>query len=104
VEKLSASIVIVGSGIGGATTAYALAKRGIDVLIIEHGDYIPKEPENWSPHAIFIDQRYKPNETWIDENNREFVPGVHYFVGGNSKVYGAALQDFDIRISEELNI
>ena len=93
-EKLSASVVIVGSGIGGATTAYALAERGIDVLIIERGDFIPKEPENWSPQAIFLDQRYKPNETWIDENNKEFVPGVHYFVGGNSKVYGAALPRF----------
>jgi choline dehydrogenase-like flavoprotein len=87
-------VVIIGSGIGGATTAYALARRGIEVLIVERGDYLPVEPENWSEHAIFIDKRYKPKETWLDDKEKEFVPGVHYFVGGNSKVYGAALPRF----------
>jgi len=92
--QIQAPVVIIGSGIGGATTAYALAKRGIEVLIVERGDYLPVEPENWSEHAIFIDKRYKPKETWLDEKGKEFVPGVHYFVGGNSKVYGAALPRF----------
>jgi choline dehydrogenase-like flavoprotein len=93
-QEYSASVVVIGSGIGGATTAYALAKRGIDVLIVERGDYLPKEPENWSPQAIFIDKRYKPDEKWLDQRGHEFSPGVHYFVGGNSKVYGAALPRF----------
>ena len=93
-ENLSASVVVIGSGIGGSTTAYALAMKGIDVLVIERGDYLPKEPENWSPQAIFIDQRYKPSEKWLDGSGNEFGPGVHYFVGGNSKVYGAALPRF----------
>ena len=93
-ENLSAAVVVIGSGIGGATTAFALAKKGIDVLVIERGDYLPKEPENWSPQAIFIDQRYKPTEKWLDGSGKEFGPGVHYFVGGNSKVYGAALPRF----------
>ena len=92
--QINSQVVIIGSGIGGATTAYALAKRGIEVLILERGDYLPVEPENWSEHAIFIDKRYKPKETWLDEKGKEFVPGVHYFVGGNSKVYGAALPRF----------
>ena len=93
-QDTQADVVIIGSGIGGATTAYALAKKGIEVLIIERGDYLPKEPENWSAQAIFIDKRYKPNETWLDSDDNEYVPGVHYFVGGNSKVYGAALPRF----------
>jgi choline dehydrogenase-like flavoprotein len=94
VNERTASVVIVGSGIGGATTAYALAERGIDVLILERGKFLPQEPENWSPHAIFIERRYKPDEKWIDEEGEEFSPGVHYYVGGNSKVYGAALPRF----------
>lgn len=93
-ENLSAPIVIIGSGIGGATTALALARKGIDVLILERGDYLPQEAENWSEQAIFIDKRYKPKETWLDKNGKEFVPGVHYYVGGNSKVYGASLPRF----------
>jgi len=99
-QNLCSTVVIIGSGIGGATTAYALAKRGVEVLVIERGDYLPQEPENWSAQAIFVEKRYKPRETWVDESGRQFVPGVHYFVGGNSKVYGAALprfraEDFD---------
>ena len=91
---IEVDVAIVGSGIGGATTAYALAQKGIKSLILERGDYLPSEPENWSPQAIFFDKRYKPNEKWVDEAGVEFVPGVHYFVGGNSKVYGASLPRF----------
>ena len=101
-QDTEAQVVIIGSGIGGATTAYALAKKGIEVLILERGDYLPKEPENWSAQAIFIDKRYKPNETWLDKDDNEYVPGVHYFVGGNSKVYGAALPRFRQQDFEEL--
>jgi choline dehydrogenase-like flavoprotein len=101
-QDAHAEVVIIGSGIGGATTAYALAKKGIEVLIIERGDYLPTEPENWSAQAIFIDKRYKPNETWLDRDDNEYVPGVHYFVGGNSKVYGAALPRFREADFEEI--
>ena len=90
----TAPVVIIGSGMGGGTTAYALTKLGIEVLILERGDYLPTEAENWSAQAIFIDKRYRHNEMWIDKNGKEFSPGVHYFVGGNSKLYGAALPRF----------
>ena len=101
-NERTASVVIVGSGIGGATTAYALAERGIDVLILERGEFLPQEPENWSPHAIFIERRYKPDEKWVDSKGSEFSPGVHYYVGGNSKVYGAALPRFRENDFEEV--
>jgi len=87
----SASVVIVGSGMGGGTLAWGLAQRGIDVLVVERGDYLPREPQNWSPHAVFVQRRYKPTETWLDDDEREFSPGVHYVVGGNTKVYGSSL-------------
>lgn len=96
----SATVVIVGSGMGGGTLAWGLAQRGIDVLVIERGDYLPQEPENWSPEAVFVQRRYKPTEMWVDDYGREFAPGVHYLVGGNTKVYGSSLprlreQDFE---------
>ncbi|MCY7417294.1 MAG: GMC family oxidoreductase, partial [Chloroflexi bacterium] len=89
-----AEVVIIGSGIGGATTALALGLRGVDVLVVERGERLPREPENWSPRAVFIDRRYKPVEQWLDGDGRAFLPGVHYVVGGNSKVYGASLPRF----------
>ncbi len=97
--KLGADVVIVGSGMGGATTALALARRGVDVLVLERGGRLPREPENWSPRAVFLEGRYRPSERWLDREGRPFRPGVHYAVGGNTKVYGASLprlreQDF----------
>jgi choline dehydrogenase-like flavoprotein len=93
-DPLSADVVVVGSGIGGATTALALAERGVDVLVLERGEPLPREPENWSPRAVFLDRRYKPDEQWLDGAGQAFAPGVHYVVGGNSKVYGASLPRF----------
>ncbi len=87
----SAQVVIVGSGMGGGTLAWGLAQRGIDTLVLERGEVLPREPENWSPRAVFVDRRYKPDETWLDDDGNEFHPGVHYVVGGNTKVYGASL-------------
>ena len=84
-------LVIIGTGMGGGVLAYALKDSELKILLIERGDFLPQEPENWSPEAVFDHKRYKPNETWDDETGRPFSPGVHYFVGGNTKVYGAAL-------------
>jgi choline dehydrogenase-like flavoprotein len=85
-------LVIIGTGAGGGTLAYALRNSGARVLIVERGDYLPQEPENWSPTAVFDQQRYKNAEVWYDANTgHSFHPGVHYYVGGNTKVYGAAL-------------
>ena len=93
-------IVIIGTGMGGGTLAYALRDSGARLLLLERGDFLPQEPQNWSPEEVFDRRRYKPTETWLDAAGKPFHPGVHYFVGGNTKVYGAALprlrrQDFD---------
>ena len=76
---------------GGGTLAWGLAQRGIDTLVLERGDVLPREAQNWSPEAVFVERRYKPDETWLDDEGGEFHPGVHYVVGGNTKVYGASL-------------
>jgi choline dehydrogenase-like flavoprotein len=94
VSALQADVVVIGSGMGGATVAHALARRAIDVLVLERGHRLPREPENWSPRAVFLERRYKPAERWFDAAGRAFAPGVHYVVGGNTKVYGASLPRF----------
>jgi choline dehydrogenase-like flavoprotein len=93
-RSLSADVVVIGSGMGGGTTALALARRGVDVLVLERGERLPREPENWSPRAVFAERRYKPAERWLDGAGRSFAPGVHYVVGGSTKVYGASLPRF----------
>jgi choline dehydrogenase-like flavoprotein len=86
-----ADVVVVGSGMGGSTAAWALARRGVDVLVVERGERLPREPENFSPREVFLHRRYRPVEQWLDGDGRPFGPGVHYVVGGNTKVYGASL-------------
>ncbi len=84
-------IIIIGTGAGGATMAYSLASSGKKILILERGPFLPKEEQNWDPSSLFIKGLYLPKETWFDKNNTPFTPGTHYFVGGNTKFYGAAL-------------
>lgn len=83
-------MIIIGSGAGGGTLAHQLAPTGKKILIIERGDFLPREKENWDPKALFIDNRYLPDERWFDRDGNAFQPGEHYFVGGKTKFYGAA--------------
>ncbi|MDJ1113264.1 GMC oxidoreductase [Microbacterium dauci] len=92
--RIVADCVVIGSGMGGGVTALALARRGVDVLLVERGERIRREPENWSPDAVFRRRRYKPSEEWLDGSGRPYKPGVHYVVGGSTKVYGASLPRF----------
>ncbi len=84
-------VIIIGSGPGGGTMAWKLARTGKRILLLERGDYLPRSRMNWSSQAVFVDAAYQAKETWYGRDGREFHPGLHYFVGGNSKVYGAAL-------------
>jgi choline dehydrogenase-like flavoprotein len=87
-------IIIIGTGSGGSTISYKLASSGKKILILERGGFIPKEKENWDPHQVVTVGRYRPNDTWLDGENKPFKPFIHYNVGGNSKMYGAALFRF----------
>ncbi len=84
-------VVIIGTGAGGGTLAYALAPTGKRILLLERGDYVPREQENWSPRAVNLEGRYQARETWRDGNGGELHPHTNYRVGGNTKFYGAAL-------------
>lgn len=93
-------IVIIGSGMGGATIAAALAPTGRQIMILEKGDYLRPSSKDRDSAAIFRDAVFRPDETWLDGEDRPFSPGNYYNVGGNSKFYGAALiryraEDFD---------
>ena len=84
-------LIVIGSGPGGASLAYRLASTGKRILILERGDYLPREEKNWNAQAVFVEGAYQARETWTDGTGDTFAPGLHYYVGGNSKVYGAAL-------------
>ncbi|MFN7022500.1 MAG: FAD-dependent oxidoreductase [Phycisphaerales bacterium] len=83
--------VVIGTGAGGGTIAHELAKSGKRILILERGGFLPRERENWETGAVFGEKRYLARETWYDREDRPFEPYTHYWVGGNTKVYGAAL-------------
>lgn len=84
-------IIIIGTGAGGGTLAYRLAPSGKRILLIERGDFLPREKQNWDASEVFVKNRYVSPDTWYDSKNMAFQPGVHYFVGGATKMYGAAL-------------
>jgi choline dehydrogenase-like flavoprotein len=83
--------IIIGSGAGGGTLALKLAGSGKSILIIERGDYLPREKENWDPTEVYVKNRYVADDKWHDGAGKEFQPGIHYVVGGATKMYGAAL-------------
>ncbi|HEV2922445.1 MAG TPA: GMC family oxidoreductase [Solirubrobacteraceae bacterium] len=87
----SYDVIVIGSGAGGGTLVHRLAPSGKRVLLLERGDWLPREPQNWLAQDVFVDGRYMSAETWYDEKDKPFQPQVHYFVGGATKLYGAAL-------------
>jgi choline dehydrogenase-like flavoprotein len=84
-------VIIIGSGAGGGTLAHTLAAAGRRILILERGNFLPREMQNWDPEAVFIKGRYMSPETWYGADGKPFQPQVHYYVGGATKLYGAAL-------------
>lgn len=93
-------VIVIGSGPGGASVAQRLAPTGKKVLLLERGDYLPRSRANWDAQTVFVDGTYQAPDTWYGKDGKTFHPALHYYVGGNSKVYGAALfrlreRDFD---------
>ena len=84
-------IIIIGTGAGGGTLAHHLAHSGKKILILERGPFLPREKENWDTVEVFQKDRYHTEEVWRDHEGNELHPGTGYWVGGNTKVYGAAL-------------
>jgi choline dehydrogenase-like flavoprotein len=98
----SFDVIIIGTGAGGGTLAQRLAPSGARILILERGGYLPREKANWSSVEVFQNQRYHTTEMWRDKDGKEFRPGTGYNVGGNTKVYGAAMFRFRERDFERI--
>jgi choline dehydrogenase-like flavoprotein len=84
-------VIVIGSGAGGGTLVRRLATSGKRILLLERGSWLPREPANWGAHEVFVNNHYVSEDTWYDADGRPFQPQVHYFVGGATKLYGAAL-------------
>ena len=82
-------VVIIGSGAGGGTMAQALSGTPARILVVERGDFVPQENENWNPEAVWKHLRYRADERWLDEHGKAFLPYTHYCVGGNTKFWGS---------------
>jgi choline dehydrogenase-like flavoprotein len=93
-------VIIIGSGAGGGTLAHKLAPTGKKILLLERGGYVPREKDNWNPRAVNLEGKYQTKEKWHDAAGNELHPHTNYYVGGNTKFFGAALfrlrqEDFD---------
>src|SRR5919205_2338618 len=83
--------IIIGSGAGGGTLTYHLAPSGKRILLIERGPFVRREKENWNSLEVNALGRYNTNEVWRNADGSELHPHTNYYVGGNTKFYGAAL-------------
>jgi choline dehydrogenase-like flavoprotein len=84
-------VIIIGTGAGGGTLVHNLASTGKSILILERGDYVPREKANWDSRAVNVAGKYQTKEEWRDKNGKPLHPHTNYYVGGNTKFYGAAL-------------
>jgi choline dehydrogenase-like flavoprotein len=87
-------VIVIGSGAGGGTLTHALAGTGKRILLLERGRWYPRERDNWDSRVVWGDLKYRNAGLWVDQHGREFNPKQHYYVGGNTKVYGAVLFRF----------
>jgi choline dehydrogenase-like flavoprotein len=84
-------VIIIGTGAGGGTLAHRLAPSGKRILLLERGDYVPRERDNWESRAVNLEGKYATKEVWRDASGADLHPHTNYWVGGNTKFYGAAL-------------
>ncbi len=84
-------VIIIGTGAGGGTLAHRLASSGKSILLLERGDYVPREKSNWDTRSVNVEGKYATKEVWRDSEGKPLHPHTNYYVGGNTKFYGAAL-------------
>src|SRR6185369_10161416 len=75
-------VIIIGTGAGGGTLARKLAPTGKKVLLLERGDYVPREKDNWSTRAVNVQGKYQTREIWKDRDGKDLHPHTNYCVGG----------------------
>lgn len=105
--------IVVGTGIGGSTVGWALARSGLKVLFLEKGMIAPsgfKQPTGYAEEALvgarppiasdgeLLVKFGRCSTEFIDVSSRRpstFVPFIGGGGGGSSAIYGMALQRFD---------
>jgi choline dehydrogenase-like flavoprotein len=103
-SAIECDIAVIGSGMGGSSVAHRLRYSGLRVVVVERGDRVPREEANWNADEVFGARRYHNAESWIDgHTDKSFSPGVFYYVGGNTKFFGAMLPRFRERDFGEIN-
>src|ERR1043166_8373433 len=83
-------VIIIGSGAGGGTLFHRLAPSGKRIVLLERGEYVPPEKDNWNPRAVNVEAKYNPREPWFDRAGKPLHPHTNYYVGGNTKFFGSA--------------
>ena len=101
VQNQKPDVIIIGSGVGGATIAHSLISTGAKILMLERGDFLPNEPQNSDAEAVFVQSRYRTKDIWRFADGRTFRPGQYYHVGGHTKFYGTAMFRFREKDFEE---
>ncbi|QIR36150.1 GMC family oxidoreductase [Tolypothrix sp. PCC 7910] len=91
--------IVIGTGAGGGTLAYKLATSGKKILVLERGNFLPRNKANWDSQQVLRKECYRTSEYWYDKDGKVINPVTNYYVGGNTKFYGGALfrlreQDF----------
>ena len=99
-------VIIIGTGAGGGSLLHRLAPSGKKILVLERGDYVPREKDNWNPHVVNVEAKYNTKELWRTDSGEPLHPHTNYYVGGNTKFYGAALfrmrrQDFGTLVHKD---
>ena len=96
-------VIIIGTGAGGGTLAYKLAPSGKRILLLERGDYVPREKDNWSTRAVNLEAKYNTKETWSDGDGKPLHPHTNYYVGGNTKFTGLPCFVYEGKTSARLD-
>ena len=86
--------IVIGSGAGGAAAAYSLTLAGLRVLLLEKGDYLPRDGSTLDIHRVVHKGEFLSRESWLDGRGGQLTPEEHFNVGGKTKWYGAALLRF----------
>ena len=84
-------VIVIGSGAGGGTLVHRLAPSRKRILLLERGDYVRREKDNWDSRAVNFEGKYQSKEVWKDSAGNDLHPHTNYAMGGNTKFYGAPL-------------